>query len=493
MRTFRPTLIAVAVIGAVAASLLAGPSIPAHPKDLEYPPLDFKVPPADQFREVLSNGMVVYIAEDRLLPTFDLSIIIRTGAAFEPPDKAGLASLMGEQLRDGGTQSLAPAELDEKVEFLAAGLSTFVGDTQGGARLSCLVKDVDEALALLLDVLRYPRFDEERFRQAKDRILQNIKRRNDDTGNIEELEWNFLMYGQDHFVTRHPSSKSINAVTREDLAAFHARFIHPGNMMVAVAGDFDRAAMLGKLEKVFGSWPIGEPAPKTFDPPRHEPAPGVYLIQKADVNQGRVSLGHRSTMRGSPDEFALQMMDGILGGIGFKSRIVKHVRSEEGLAYSAGSSFAQGTYWPEDFRCYFQSKSDACPYAIRLVLDDVERMRTEKISQEELDHAVAYFVESFPQRFGSKMAVLGTYMTDEYTGRDSAYWQSYVDNLKKVTPDDVLRVAKEYLHPDKLVILAVGDADAIRAGGHDKNPDLKLDAFGAVQRMEPRDPDTLRR
>jgi predicted Zn-dependent peptidase len=251
--------------------------------------------------------------------------------------------------------------------------------------------------------------------------------------------------------------------------------------------------MLAKLESIFGGWPIGEAAPQTFDKPQHEPTPGVYLVHKADVNQGRVSIGHRGIMRGTPDEFPLRVMNGILGGIGFQSRLVDHIRSDEGLAYSVGSRFGQGTYWPSDFRCYLQTKSDACPYAIRLVLDEIERIRTEEVGQEELSHAVAYFTESFPQYFESKMTLLGTYVSDEYTGRDSAYWQSYVDNLKKVTPADVLRVAETHLHPDQLVIVAVGDAEAIKVGGHDKAPDLRLDEFGAIQQMEPRDPDTLRR
>ncbi len=481
------------VLLAAAATVYAEAPIPAHPSELKYPLLEYKIPPAAQFREVLSNGMVVYIAEDRELPTFDLVVLIRTGAAFDPPEKAGRASLTGEQLRDGGTQSLTPAELDEKLEFLATSLHTRIGDTRGSAGVSCLSKDIDEALALLIDVLRYPRFDEERLRQARERRLQNVKRRNDSTSSIEGIEWDFLMYGEEHFINRYPSSATLQAITRDDLLAFHRQYVHPGNMIVAVAGDFERAAMLAKLDKTFSAWPTAEPAPKTFDKPQHQPVPGVYLIHKADVNQGRVSLGHRSVMRGSPDEFALRAMNGLLGGIGFQSRLTAKVRSTEGLAYSVGSQFRQGTYWPEAFRCYLQSKSDACAYATRLVHEEIDRLRNEQVSQEELDDTIAYYVESFPQYFPSKLALLRTYLADEYSGRDPAYWQTWVENLKRVTPQDVVRVAREYLHPDQLVILAVGDAEAIKAGGHDKAPDLKLDAFGPVQQMEPRDPDTLKR
>lgn len=473
--------------------LRAGQPLPAHPKDIEYHSLEYKVPPASQFREVLSNGMVVYIAEDRMLPTFDLTVTLRTGSAVEPPDKAGLASLTGEQMRDGGTKSLSPAKLDDEVEFLAASLFTSIGETRGRAGVSCLVKDVDKGLELLVDVLRHPGFDEDRLRLAKERHLQNIKRRNDATASIARIEWGFLLNGDDHFGNRYPLSTTISAITRDDLLAFHHKYVHPGNMIVAVAGDFDRAVMLDKLEDTFGHWPVGETGPQTFPAPNHTPEPGVRVIHKDDVNQGRVAIGHKAIMRGTPDEFALRVMNGILGASGFRSRLVATVRSDEGLAYNTGSRFDQGVYYPGDFQCWFQSKSNSCAYATKLVLDEIARLRDEKVSRADVDDAVSYYVEAFPQQFQSKMALLKTYVSDEYTGRNLDYWQTYVDNLKRVTPDGVQRVARKYLHPDQLVIVAVGDADAMLAGGYDKAPNLRFDAFGKVTRMRLRDPDTLKR
>ena len=488
-------VLALAVAAAIipSASSIAQPTIPAHPNQISYPELNYQLPPASEFREVLSSGMVVYIAEDRVLPTFDMSVTIRTGSALDPAGKEGLASLVGEQLRDGGTRSLSPEELDERVDFLAASLSSRIGDTSGSARVGLLSKDLDEGLALLVEILRHPRFDADRLRLSKERQIQNIKRRNDSTTSIERTEWGFLMYGEDHFSNRYTSSASIEAITRGDMAAFHQKYYHPGNMIIAVSGDFDRADMLEKLETAFADWPTGELGPKTFAAPTTTPKPGVYLLHKEDVNQGRVSMGHQGVLRGSPDEFALQVMNGILGASGFTSRLVAKVRSDEGLAYSVGSSFGQGVYYPGSFRCFFQSKSNSCAYAAQLVLNEINRIRTELPSQKDVDDTVNYVVESFPQRFSSKMALLGTYARDEYTGRDPNYWQTYVDGLKAVTRDDVLRVAKKYLHPDQLVLLAVGDATTIRAGGHDKDPDLTLDKFGKVIQLPLRDPDTRKR
>lgn len=487
-----------AIIGGFAAcSLLtaarAGDVIPEHPDKLVYDKLDFKLPLASELRAQLSNGMVVYIAEDRMLPTFDLTITFRAAAAFEPDGKAGLASLTGGQMRDGGTQDLTPEELDEKVEFLAARLSASIGDTSGRATLSCLSKDIDESLELFAGMLRYPRFDEARFRLAKERNLQNIKRRNDSTTTIERMEWDFLMYGEDHFTNRYPTTASINAITRDDMITFHRKYVHPGKMILAVAGDFDRAAMLQKLEATFAGWPAGDPAPTSFPKPTYSPKPGVYAIHKEDVNQGRISVGHLGIERGSPDQYAIHVMNGILGASGFRSRIVARVRSDEGLAYNSGSRFGQGVYFPGTFRAWFQSKSNSCAYALRIVLEEITRITTEKVTDQDVKDTVAFTVESFPQRFQSKMSVLRTYVSDEYTGRDPAYWQTYIENLKKVTPDDVLRVAKKYLHPDKAVILAVGNMDDVLTGGYDKAPDLKFRAFGSITRLPLRNPETMKR
>ena len=489
----RLNLISCLSVCLAAGAWVRGDDIPPHPGQLRYPELHYNVPPASGFRSVLTNGVVVYIAEDRLLPTFDMSITLRTGAAVEPADKAGLASLTGDQMRDGGTKTFTPEEFDERAEYLAASLFSGIGDTRGRAGLSCLSKDIDEGLSLLIEMLRYPRFDEERLRQSKERRIQNIKRRNDSTASIGALEWGFLMNGEEHFSNRHETSASIRAIAHDDLAAFHRKYIHPSNMTIAVAGDFVRDEMLKKLEKAFGDWAAGETGPTTFPAPSHTPKSGVYLMHKDGVNQGRVSIGHKSILRGSPDEFALQIMNGILGAGGFRSRLFAKVRSDEGLAYNTGSRFDQGVYYPGEFMCWFQSKSNSCAYAAKIVLGEIAALRDQPVTQPDVDDAVSYYVESFPQRFPTKMALLETYVDDEYTGRNPDYWRSYLDNLRKVTPSDVRRVAQKYLHPDQLVILAVGDAEAVLAGGHAKSPDVKFDGFGPVTRLPLRDPDTLRR
>lgn len=479
-------------LGAAGQTPPAG-GIPPHPNQLEFSPLEYQVPDPGAFRVALPGGVVAYIAEDRILPVFDITVLVRAGRAYEPADKAGLAALVAEQLRDGGTQLRTPEEFDERVEFLAADLGASAGATQVVANLSLLSKDLDEGLGLLFEMLREPRFDEERLRQAKERRLQNIKRRNDSTESIEELEWGFLMNGESHFSNLHPTSASINAIQRDDLLRFHREVYHPANMVLAVAGDFDRDDMIRRLTEYFTYWPAGQAARTEIPAPQHDLVPGVYVVHKDDVNQGRVSIGHKATVRGGPDEFPLLVMNMILGGSGFQSRLMARVRSAEGLAYDVGSEFEQGVYYPGDFRCYFQSKSEACAYATSLVLGEIERLRSEPVSADELHSTLSLMAEFFPQQLPDKLALMRRFAMDEFTGRDPRYWCDYVARLRAVTAEDVLRVAQQYLHPDHLVILAVGQSDALVAGGFEKAPNLKFQKFGRVTKWAVRDPETLRR
>jgi predicted Zn-dependent peptidase len=198
-------------------------------------------------------------------------------------------------------------------------------------------------------------------------------------------------------------------------------------------------------------------------------------------------------MRDSPDSYALQIMNDILGGGGFTSRIMSRVRSDEGLAYSAGSSFGLGVYYPGTFRAALQSKSATTAQAIEIVLEEIQRIRTTKVSPEELETAINYAVEVFPRNFATAAQIAGTFAQDEYTKRPADYWETYRDRIRAVTADEVLRVAQAYLHPDKLIILVVGNIDDIVKGNPDK-PQYsltKLARDGRLHRIPLPDPLTL--
>src|SRR6185503_21349440 len=195
-------LLGFALLALSPISLLAqtqDPAIPAHPRDLKYSTLTYTPPKREQYRHVLSNGVVAYLVEDHDLPLVNVSTLIRTGSYLDPAGKEGLASLVGAQMRAGGTTSKTAEEFDEAADFLAANITSFIGGTQANTAVNLLAKDVDQGLALYFDMLKNPRFQEDRLKLAKSQILQNMERRNDSTTNIEEREWARLVYGADHF------------------------------------------------------------------------------------------------------------------------------------------------------------------------------------------------------------------------------------------------------------------------------------------------------
>ena len=217
------------------------------------------------------------------------------------------------------------------------------------------------------------------------------------------------------------------------------------------------------------------------------------MVNKADVNQGRISLGHLGSMRNNPDYYALTIMNDILGGSGFVSRLMTRVRSDEGLAYSVGSDFGLGVYYDGIFQASFQSKSATVAQATAIVLDEIKKMRAQNVTADELGRAINYRVEVFPRIFATAVAIVGTFANDEYTGRPAGFWDSYRARMRTVSAEDVLRVAQKYLHPDRLVFLAVGNADDILKGSPDK-PEYAMSKFsqnGEIKRIPLPDPLTM--
>jgi zinc protease len=485
------TLCLVLTLAAPAPLVFAQP-IPAKPDQLKFGPISYTPPKAADHRVVLKNGMVVYVVEDPTLPLVNIAITVRTGSYLEPAGKEGLAGFTGAQIRQGGTKSLTAEQLDEKLDFLAATASTGIGGTAGSAGLNCLSDNLDQALAVFVEMLRHPRFQEDRLALAKEQALQEMKKRNDDSADIERYEWSALLTGEKHFTNRWTTEASIRAITREDMVAFHRSYFQPANMIAAVSGSFKRADIVRKLEAAFGNWPSTRMAVPPVPPELFTAPPGLYLVNK-DVNQGRVSIGLPVVKRDHPDIYALEVMNEILGSSGFTSRITKTVRSNEGLAYSAGSGLSFGVYSPGPFRAAFQSKSRTVAYAAQLVFGEIEKLRETPVTEDELKTIKDNLVTTFPSQFASKAQTAAIFASDEYTKRDPAFWQTYRDRIAAVTAADVQRVAREHLVPGKMLVLVVGDQKEIAIG--DGKHDAKLSALvsGKVLELPLRDPMTMRR
>jgi predicted Zn-dependent peptidase len=490
VRSAALTTFLVFALALTAVPALRADDIVDHPDKLVFKELDYQPPTPDGYRHTLKCGATVYVAENHEVPTFDLTILVRTGSIYEPDDKAGVADITGYLMRNGGVEGMTAGELDDKLAFLAGDLSVDIGTDRGVVSLFCLSKDMDEALGYLKKVLRTPVFDQAVLDRYRGDILSEMEQRNASTSDIERREWMFLMYG-DHPCTKpfRSTEQSVNSITREDLIAFHEKYFFPGNFIVAVSGDFETKKALATLNDLFAGWPDHELTLPEIPDQIPEPKPGVYMIKKEDVNQSRIRIGHIGVKRDIPDEFPLVVMNDVLGGGGFTSRIVRRVRSDEGLAYSAGSRFDRPVLYPGTFVAFFQTMHATAAFGTRLMVDEIERIRTEKVEDETIENSKVGFVGNLVNPFATKNNIVNTFASDQYTGRPDGYWRDYRTNMMAVTPDDVLAAAQKYLHPDKLVFLVVGDPEAVEAGS-DKH-DERFTDFGEITILPLRDPMTL--
>ncbi len=424
---------------------------------LKYPKLrDIQIPQVEQV--TLSNGMRLFLLEDHELPLVSISLRLRTGSMYEPAEKIGLASITGEVMRTGGTTTKTGDELDEELESIAASVETGIGLSSGSASMSVLKQDLDTGLAILADVLMNPAFRQDKIELAKMQRRSAISRRNDYVGAIAGREFARLIYGPASVYARQTEYATIDAVSRDDLVAFHKRYFGPNNAMLAVWGDFDTKQMIEKIERAFEGWQkvdIDLPGPPKVE---YEFRKTVNVVRKDDVNQSNIYLGHIGGLMSDPDYFALIVMNRILGG-GFTGRLFKNVRSREGLAYSVFGAYSANYEYPGEFYVGCQTKSESTVYAIRAMLKEVEKMQEAEVTDEELALAKDSFLNSFVFNFDSKGEIVNRLMTYEYYGYPADFLQKTKENVEKVTKADVLRVAREHLQPDKVQILAVGRPD----------------------------------
>ncbi len=480
----KKTAIAILALAFVCAGLGFGQA--KHPSELKYPPLKYDPPDPQAFRTVYAGGIRAFVQEDRELPLFNITALINCGDIYIPKAKTGLGTVLGDQLIKGGTATREGSAIQERLDFLGGSLSFNVGERTSTLSLSVLSKDLDEGLALFFDVLRNPVFREEPLKLAKARFVEQLRQANDNPSGVLNREYAKLLYG-DNVLTWQPTKATYEGITAADLKAFHDKYFTPRNVILAVAGDFAKAAIKAKIEKLAAGWKGGAVTFPTLPTSFPSPEPGVYFSQMA-INQGYISLGHLGLEDTNPDYFAVQVMNFILGGGSFTSRITTKVRSDEGLSYNQGSRFSYRWGFPGTFSGYVQTKSSTVGYAISLILAEFDRIRKEPVSDAEMETAINYYLESFADGFQSPLRTMMSFADLEMTGKPMDYYKTYRSKIQSVTKAKVQEVAQRYIRPDKAVIMIVGDFEPCNKGG-DQWPG-PLEKLGKLHRIALADPMT---
>jgi len=428
--------------------------IPSY-KDLKYPPLK-KIEIPDVAQVTLPNGMKLYLLEDHELPLVRGTALVRTGNLFDPKDKIGLATITGMVMRTGGTSKETGDQLDEKLENLAASVESDIGESSGRVSFSALKENTDEVLAIFHDLLTSAEFRQEKIDLAKNEIRSSISRRNDEPDEIVQRAFFEQIYGRDNPYGWREEYEHVDRIRRDDLIAFYKRYFFPGNIMLAVSGDFSAQEMRAKIEKLFADWTYRQPPPPPFPEVSAKPAPGIYLAAKDDVTQTFFSIGHLGGVLKDKDYPALQVMGDILGG-GFPSRLFQRIRTKLGYVYSISAGWGANYDHPGIFTISGSARSNATADTFQAIKDEIEKMRTVEVSDVELKAAKETVENGFVFNFDTRSKTLNRMMTYEYFGYPKDFIFQYQKAVAAVTKADILRVAKQYVHLPDLVTVAVGN------------------------------------
>lgn len=462
--------IALLLTGFFLSAGCVGPATTANPRTMTFAPMKYEIPKAERF--VLANGVIVYLLSDRDLPLVNITAYVGTGAIYEPAEKAGLAGLTAAVMRSGGIRGTTPEELDGDLEFMASAVECSIGADLGNVSLSTLGKNFDRTLELFAGVMMTPAFNQARFDLAVRKSMEALRRQNDDPKGVADRELRKALYAG-HPLGRYPTPTTVSAITRDDLIAFHKKYYVPNNVILAVSGDIGRRELEEKLNAVFGNWQRATVEFPTVPWPEMTMKPEVLFVKK-EIDQSVIRMGHMGITKDNPDIYAIRVMDFILGGNGFNSRLMSEIRTKQGLTYNVVSYFDVGRKLPGIFLAETETKSGATAKTMGIMLRLMTDITLESVSEEELTLAKESMINSFVFGFTRSDMIVNQRARLEYYGYPREYLEKYRDNIARITREDVLRVAREYLHPDRLTKVVVGN---------DTTFDQSLATFGTVRRV----------
>ena len=438
----------------------------ANPGPKSYSELDFasslEWPETEIETFSLDNGVRFFLVENHELPLVQVTVSIRSGEFQVPEGQEGLAELLAQVMRSGGSQQLPADDLNTLLEDRAAQLNVSMGFDSGEAGLNVLRKDLEQLLPVFVDVLRDPALPQEKISLAKRQMMTDIARRNDNQDEVGFREFKRILYGPDTVYGRLKEFSTLSRLSRDDLLRFHRKAFQGANLMVGVTGDIQPEKLKPVLEELFSAFEPGRRTAMDFPPVDKPESQSWYFIDKPDVNQTMILLGHDGDYRTNPDYPALQVMNTLLSG-GFSSRLFQNIRTRKGLAYSVFGNYGCNAFYPGMFFVGAKTKSARTLEAVKAMKHELAVLQKEGVDQEELNQARDQILNSLVFRYDKPEEVLERRLHYEYRDMDPDSFEELVQGIREVTPADIQRVAQKYLDPDRLQVLLVGNRNELRS------------------------------
>lgn len=406
-------------------------------------------------RIVIENGMVVLLAEKHTIPSISINMLIKAGQLSEPSDKTGLASLTASLLTEG-TRKRTSSQIAEEIEFVGGRLGATGGDDYATVNLTILKKDLDLGLDILSDILINPSFPESEINRTIKETKAAIEKQKEEPSSVAGKEFAKLLFG-DHPYGR-PSEgtpESLDKITRDDIVKFNAAYYAPNNAIMAVVGDVTEEEITSKLNRYLKGWTQRDIPKKTL-PQIKTPKKRIVAPIDKKITQANIILGHIGLERENSDYYAAYVMNYILGGGGFTSRLMDNIRDNKGLAYDVHSYFSPLKY-SGTFNVGLQTKNESARIAIDEALKEMERIRKEPVSDKELEDAKAYLTGSFPLRLDTNSKIAGMLTAFEFFNLGLDYPDRYPKIINALTKEQIMKAAQKYLNPDSYILVVVGD------------------------------------
>lgn len=413
-------------------------------------------------RRRLENGIELVVAPVHKLPLITVSVLVDAGAVCDPAGREGTAQLTAKLLLEG-TQTSDGAELTERFERLGASIDASADWDAAAVTLTAMSDRLPQAMTILGEMLRTPAFRQREVERLKaERLAELLQLRAEPRGLADELFSSFLYTPASRYAKPEGGENdSVDAIDRDQILAFYETRYLPGGTTVIVAGDItaDRAEAL--VRETLGSWSGGAPQRIVGDDLPGSRERAVHIIAKSDAPQSELRIGHVGIPRNHPDFFPVNVMNAILGGL-FNSRINLNLREVHGYTYGAFSAFE----WRRQAGPFIVStavKSDITDAAAREVLSEIDRIRAEPISTEELSLATSYLDGVFPIRFETTASIAAALAVVVTHGLPDDYYDRYREHVRAITVEQILEAAQTYLHPEMLQMVVVGAPEAVRA------------------------------